>query len=124
MVILTRLALVALVLAIGCTSTRAIPMGDIYRNGQLKGVYHITTRDGRSVVTDRAAAEDSAIVVTAVLVGGKRTRIPSLSIRYEDISAITRKQTNVVTTVTVCVSIVAVVWGIGLFLGSIGPIAP
>jgi len=124
MVILARLALVALVLTIGCTSTRAIPMGDVYRNGQLKGVYQVTTRDGRSVVTDRAAAEDSAIVITAVLVGGKRTRIPSLSIRYEDISTISRKNTNVVTTVAVCVSIVAAVWGIGLFLGSIGPIAP
>lgn len=118
----SRLLLLAALLSVGCTSTRAIPPGDLYASGELEGVYILRTRDGRSVMSDRIVAADSAFVLSTVLVDAERTAILPMSIPYTEIASICRKETDVLATVLVTSSIVAVVLGVGWFLGNFGPI--
>lgn len=117
-----RPLLVAALFSVGCTSTRAVPPGNLYGSGRLDGVYILSTRDGRSVMSDRIVAADSAFVLSAVLVDAKRTVIPPTSISYAEITSVARRQTDVLATVLVTSSIVAVVWSVGWFLGNMGPI--
>lgn len=72
-------------------------------------------RDGpeRPLETDRVAIEDSALVVSAVIVDGGRRNVEPYSIPYENIVSVSQERTNWIVLTGVVVALTACVIAIG-----------
>ena len=106
----------------GCTSVKTVPLFDLGDEKPLKGTFIITTRDERTLKTDRVAAEDSALVVSAVIIDGERQNVEPINIPYGDIVEVSQERTNWVVLGGVVAGLTALVIAIGWFLSELGPI--
>lgn len=116
------LCLLMVVLITGCTSVKKVPFSELEGRKPLKGTYIITTRDDKVLKTDRLAVEDSALVVSAVIVDGGRRNVEPYSIPYENVVSVSRERTNWIVLTGVVAALTACVIGIGSALGKMGPI--
>ena len=83
--------------------------------------YIITTRDDKVVKTDRVAIEDSALVVSAVIVEGGRHNVEPYSIPYGNVVSVSQERTNWIVLTGVIAAITACVFAIGALLADFGP---
>jgi hypothetical protein len=114
--------LLMIALTVGCTSVKTVPVSELESRKPLKGTYIITTRDDAVVKTDRVAIEDSAFVVSAVIVDGGRRNVEPYRIPYENVMSISQERTNWIVLTGVVVGLTACVIAIGEALSNVGPI--
>lgn len=118
-----RLAfLLMVVLTAGCTSVKTVPFSELENRKPLKGTYIVATGDEKVIKTDRVAIEDSAFVVSAVIVDGGRRNVEPYSIPYESVVSVSQERTNWIVLTGVVAAMIACVVAIGWFLPSLGPI--
>jgi hypothetical protein len=85
-----------------CTSTKRLTVGDLTSDGDVRGTYHFSLKDGQVLTTDRVELGDSVLVFREVIVDGRRTSIAPMSVRFEEILLIEKTATNVSATLAIC----------------------
>ncbi len=114
------LCLLMVVLTTGCTSVKTMPFSELEGRKPLKGTYIITTRDDKVVKTDRVAIEDSALVVSALIVEGGRRDVEPYSIPYQNVVSVSQERTNWIVLTAVVAGLTACVIAIGALLADFG----
>lgn len=97
-----------------------MPFSELEGRKPLKGTYIITTRDDKVVKTDRVAIEDSALVVSALIVEGGRRDVEPYSIPYQNVVSVSQERTNWIVLTAVVAGLTACVIAIGALLADFG----